>query len=444
MNNRDLVDLCFRNLLRRRTRTLLAVIGVIVGTCAIVVMMSIGYGLSDSYQEQIESYGNLHMITVRSNGGDQMFQQKKDVKGIINDKTLKEMEKMEGVGAVTPVVSEYMAIGAGKKVAQTEVLGVRPEVLEKFNYTVLDGGRLLKKTDKYGILFGNHVPDWFQDPKSNDWSSEPLDVMSYRKLILTGDERYGQKQQNGVESDDKEVYKEYEARAVGVLEDPDDDSAWSVYMNIDILEDISKDIKKTRGESTFSSGAKTYRQALVYVTDINDSAEISKELQEQGYRTSSPSDWLESAKETAKMIQGILGGIGGISLLVAALGITNTMIMSIYERTKEIGVMKVIGANLRDIRKMFLLEAGLIGFIGGVVGLLFSLLVSLLTNTVLKDIISIAFESMGGGYGSTISRIPIWLAVAAVGFATIIGLVAGYYPAKRAMNLSALESLRNE
>ncbi len=269
--------------------------------------------------------------------------------------------------------------------------------------------------------------------------------MTVKKLIITGDESYGQKKQNTEEEEGQKItYKEYETRAVGVLENPDDDSAYCVYMNIDALEDIEKEIKKARKESTFSTGAKTYEQALVYVTDINDSAKISKDLRDQGYQTSSPSDWLESMKETAKMIQGILGGIGGISLLVAALGIANTMMMSIYERTKEIGVMKVIGANLRDIRKMFLLEAGLIGFIGGAVGLVFSFIVSLLMNTVLKDIISMALGSIGGGYGSTISRIPLWLAAAAVIFATAIGVMAGYYPAKRAMNLSALESLRNE
>ncbi|QAT41945.1 ABC transporter permease [Aminipila luticellarii] len=447
MNNRDLIGLCVRNLLRRRTRTLLAVVGVVVGTCAIVVMMSIGFGLTDSYQEQIESYGNLHMITVMSNGDGQMMQQMKDAKGVINDKALVQMEKMEGVGAVTPVVSEYLVIGVGKKIAQTEVLGIRPEVLEKFNYKVLEGGRLLQPSDKYEILFGNQVPTWFQDPGSDEWSGEPLDVMSAKKMIITGDDTYGQKKQNGEsekDDSDKVVYKEYETRAVGVLENPDDDSAYCAYMNITALEDISKEIKKARKENTVSSGTKTYEQALVYVSDINDSADISKQLREQGFQTSSPSDWLESMKETAKMIQGILGGIGGISLLVAALGITNTMIMSIYERTKEIGVMKVIGANLRDIRKMFLLEAGMIGFIGGMVGLLFSLIVSLLMNTVLKDIISLALGSIGGGYGSSISKIPLWLAAASVAFATAIGLMAGYYPAKRAMNLSALESLKNE
>ena len=145
------------------------------------------------------------------------------------------------------------------------------------------------------------------------------------------------------------------------------------------------------------------------------------------------------------MIQGVLGGIGGISLFVAALGITNTMIMSIYERTKEIGVMKVVGANLKDIRKMFLLEAGMIGFIGGAAGVALSFILSFLMNTVLSEAIGMALGGVfwGAGEGS-ISIIPWWVAAAALSFATAVGMAAGFYPAKRAMNLSALESLRNE
>jgi len=140
------------------------------------------------------------------------------------------------------------------------------------------------------------------------------------------------------------------------------------------------------------------------------------------------------------MIQMVLGGIGGISLFVAALGITNTMIMSIYERTREIGVMKVIGANLKDIRKMFLIEAGLIGFGGGIVGLVLSFGISFLMNTFLAGFVG----DMIGGMGSKVSIIPWYVALGALAFATFVGVAAGYVPAKRAMNLSALESLRNE
>ena len=148
-------------------------------------------------------------------------------------------------------------------------------------------------------------------------------------------------------------------------------------------------------------------------------------------------------QEQANKMMLILGSLGGISLLVAAMGITNTMIMSIYERTKDIGVMKVIGANLKDIRKMFLIEAGLIGFGGGVIGLIFSYLISFLMNTVLINVMG-SFLSELGGYGSSVSIIPWYVALGALAFATFVGVAAGYGPARRAMNLSALESLRNE
>ncbi|MCL1809281.1 MAG: ABC transporter permease, partial [Clostridiales bacterium] len=434
----------FRNLLRRRARTLLAITGVTVGTCAIVVMLSIGFGLADSFQKQIESYGNLHMIEVYSSGKSVgMAAPGRDERGVINDKSITAMEKIKGVAAVTPVASEYLTIALGKKIAGTEVMGVKPEVLEKFNFEVQEG-RLLQASDKNAILFGNQIPYWFYDPNNYVWSDKPANVLT-DKLILTGDWDYGRRPSAGGGSDDqKAVYKEYKVKGVGVLASENDQSAYRAYMKLDELEKIQAQVRKERGERVLPSVTKSYDRALVYVGNINDSSAVSKELRNMEFQTWSPSDWLDAMKQTARMIQGVLGGIGGISLFVAALGITNTMIMSIYERTKEIGVMKVIGANLRDIRKMFLLEAGMIGFIGGALGSMVSCLISLLMNTVLRDVIGMALGFIGGGYGTSISIIPWWVVIAALVFATAIGMAAGFYPARRAMNLSALESLRNE
>lgn len=456
MNQKDLIELCLRNLLRRRTRTILAVIGVIVGTCAIVVMLSIGFGLSASFQKQIESYGNLQLINVSSNGGGMMASSGMGgngspggATGVINDKTIMEMEKTEGVVCVTPVVSEYMLIAIGKNITQAEVVGIRAEVLEKFNYAVQEG-RLLKPTDKYGILFGNQIPNWFYNPKRpNDMGSgEPVKVIT-DKIILTGDMEYGQTTKSttgdtGTGTEQKLSYKEYKARGVGVLANPSDESAYVVYMNIDEVLAIQKENRKVRKEIVSPTEKGNYQRAMIYVADINKVEKISKGLREQGYQTNSANDWLQSMKQTARMIQGILGGIGGISLFVAALGITNTMIMSIYERTKEIGVMKVIGANLQDIKRMFLVEAGLIGFIGGAAGIVISFILSFLMNTLLGTIIGAGLGIGDGSGETTVSIIPWWIVIGALAFATVIGVVAGYYPAKRAMNLSALESLRNE
>ena len=442
MNSRDLLDLCFRNLFRRRARTLLAVIGVVVGTCAIVVMLSIGYGLTANFQEQIESYGNLHLIQVSANGGSGVNADKNDLKGIINDKTLKTMGEIKGVDAVTPVVSEYMTVAVGKKVTQTEFVGIDAEVFEKFNYEIGEG-RMLRPSDKNGVLFGNNVPMWLYNPNKNDWSDEPEDVVD-EKLVITADWEYGMKKKSS--DPDKITYPEFKGKGVGVLASENDESSYRVYMNIGDLEEIIAANKKARKENTTANGrqGKTYDQAWVYVSDINEVEDIIEILKDDmGYYTYSATDWLNAMQDTARMIQGVLGGIGGISLFVAALGITNTMIMSIYERTKEIGVMKVIGANLKDIRKMFLIEAGLIGFGGGLIGLALSYLISFLMNTVLVGVIGSIFSDIGG-YGSSVSIIPWYIAVGALAFATFVGVAAGYGPARRAMNLSALESLRNE
>ena len=135
----------------------------------------------------------------------------------------------------------------------------------------------------------------------------------------------------------------------------------------------------------------------------------------------------EMQKQVIKS-QMIFGGIAAVSLFVAAIGIANTMMMSIYERTKEIGVLKVLGCALGDIRTMFLMEAGFIGLMGGVLGLGLSYSVSAAINKFLGASLS----GMTGGSGA-ISRIPLWLSGSAVGFAVLIGMQAGLFPALRAM-----------
>lgn len=449
MNSRDLLSLALRNLLRRKTRTILAVIGVVVGTSAIIVMLSIGFGLSASFQEQIESYGNLHLVDVYSAGGGMAMYaggngyNGNEKSGVLDDKAIASIEKIKGVDAVSPKVQLYLSFGIGKYIAQASVIGIKPEVMQKFDYE-LQEGRLLEAGDKFEMVFGNQVPSWFYNPKKtwgSSWGGEAqVDVIT-NKLIVTADEMYGQKQQQRNPDEKKIIYKEYKAKGVGLLANPNDESAYNVYMSLDGLETIKKESERARKES--SSNNRGYESAMVYVGDISDVEDVSKAIREMGFQTNSLNDWLKSMQETARMIQGILGGIGAISLLVAALGIANTMIMSIYERTKEIGIMKVIGANLEDIKKLFLLEAGIIGFFGGVVGLIFSFILSLLMNTVLSGIMSTMLGTIGGG-GSTISIIPWWVAAGSLVFSTAIGLIAGYSPARRAMRLSALESLRNE
>ncbi|NLL23648.1 MAG: FtsX-like permease family protein, partial [Tissierellia bacterium] len=148
----------------------------------------------------------------------------------------------------------------------------------------------------------------------------------------------------------------------------------------------------------------------------------------------------EEMNQGTLIIQAVLGGIGSISLIVAAIGIANTMVMSIYERTREIGIMKVIGASVRDIRLIFLTEASLIGLLGGVLGISLSIGISQLLNFIFSQ----TEAGVRLGDDAVISIIPPWLILLSLIFSSLIGLMAGYYPAKRATKLSAIEAIKTE
>lgn len=140
----------------------------------------------------------------------------------------------------------------------------------------------------------------------------------------------------------------------------------------------------------------------------------------------------------------MLGGLGGISLFVAAIGITNTMVMSITERRKEIGIMKALGWYVKDIRKLFLAEAGAIGLFGGLLGCVISLGISFFMNLAASRGEMPSLGDNFGGASSSMSVIPLWLLLFAVVFSVGIGLSSGYYPAHKAVKISALEAIRNE
>ena len=141
------------------------------------------------------------------------------------------------------------------------------------------------------------------------------------------------------------------------------------------------------------------------------------------------------------IVQAILGGIGAIALVVAGFGIANTMIMAIYERTAEIGLMKAVGARNRDVMSVFLGEAGAIGLLGGVLGVTVGAALSQLIN-----VIGLAYLSAqtGGEGPETLVHTPLWLVAFSIGFATLAGLLSGIYPAMRAATLRPVSALKYE
>ena len=169
---------------------------------------------------------------------------------------------------------------------------------------------------------------------------------------------------------------------------------------------------------------------------LADAQRLTTQLREDGYQVQSNIELMKQMQSIGRVVQAVFGGIGAVSLLVAAIGIANTMLMSVYERTRQIGIMKVLGASLKDIRNLFLVESAIIGFFGGIIGLLFSLLVSWMLNTTLG--------AAAGPEPTKISIIPLWLTISSILFSTGIGTLAGLIPAQRAMKLSPLAAIRSE
>ena len=191
------------------------------------------------------------------------------------------------------------------------------------------------------------------------------------------------------------------------------------------------------------SGRKSiYDNFAVMVDDQDHVQQVEKAIAEMGYETNSNMQWLTSMQDQTKFLRSILGAIGVVAFIVAAISIANTMVMSIYERTREIGVMKVLGCKLSDIRGMFLIEAAIIGITGGALGVVLSYAASFAVNSLAKN----GGMSMMGidAATSNLSIIPPWLDLAALVLATIVGVVSGLYPAIRATRLSALEAIKNE
>src|SRR5690606_2655034 len=152
--------------------------------------------------------------------------------------------------------------------------------------------------------------------------------------------------------------KEYKIKTAGILEEGDWETSYAIYMPIAEVKKMIIDKEKAENvKPQNKTNTNEYNRINVKESDINKVQEVQQKIKDMGHEAYSLNDQLEYTKKQAATIQAVLGGIGGVSLLVAAIGITNTMVMSIYERTKEIGIMKVIGASLKDIKKLFLFES---------------------------------------------------------------------------------------
>lgn len=440
----DLLLMSVNNLRRRKLRTALTVLGVIIGTASIVVMVSLGIGLKELNRELIESYGSLTTIQVRS--GQNFEDESKSEPQHLTDDVVEQFQRIPHVKSVYPLLDVHVMMRQGAYESGLQLTGAPRAYLEQIP---LGQGSVPEAGGKdLELIFGNSVIQWFSNFKTGKgyWETgemPDIDFMGKPMFVIFDMDSYYKSQAEGTKPP-----KKYMLNTAGVVEggvNDYSDYSYSVYADLDLLKtQLRKIFKKNPipGQPTNKKGKAypyfVYSSMVVNVDDMANVTEVQKTLNDMGFQAYSNMDWMEQSEKQSKMIQGVLGGIGAVSLFVAAIGIANTMMMSIYERTREIGVIKVLGCDMKVIRNMFLLESGFIGFMGGVIGIGLSYGISFLMNRFLQ------VGQMMTGMAGDISRIPAWLVASAVGFAILVGMVAGFFPALRAMNLSPLAAIRNE
>jgi len=458
----DILSQSLQNLLRRKLRSLLTMLGVVIGTAAIVVTLSLGAGAEKAQMEALESTTNLKLIQVYPFYGNEsgMGTQRRVTK--ITDSVLRDLRRMKGVAAVTPIVNVWLGgqniVTTGKYENYASLLAVLPADFAKIQ-PLKNGRGFSGSTDRMEFIMSEITMLEFRDPKKDyEW-------VDYYSLLMAGEELplppinwLGANYEMILRWEDysnasppdyapEVTEKEYKARMVGIIEADVNDWQFSYYtiVNLNWLKKIYKENKTWFREMGFE--LESYDNVYVMAESVEQVEELIKEINEYGLQYSSPLEMVALMKEQIATVQGFLGFIGAISMLVAALSIANTMMMSIYERTREIGVMKVLGCKLSNIRLLFLAEAAYIGVFGGGMGLIVSYAMSYALNNVawIQEIVSSfmsgsAMFTTGGTSTSLISpqlAWGTWLGVVAV------SVLSGLYPAYRAMRLSSLAAIRN-
>ncbi|MCR5093581.1 MAG: ABC transporter permease [Lachnospiraceae bacterium] len=450
----DMLSFSVLNLWKRKARTVLTVMGVTIGVASIVVMISLGLGLSKSTMEDIQSYASLTAITVRE--GDTSAANERDRKRL-DDALIDEISRMEHVRYVAPILNVSVIAKYGAYSAWMDVQGTTLEYLRDMNIEVGEGTLPTEQMQELELFYGNGMLEYFSTASGKSyWETGELpdiDLMEDSILYILDSEAYygsqGGSQGGSGEEDGQPVAppKKHLIKTAGVAAGGPEDYhpySWSVYCDIERLIPVLRREFKNRpipGQPTTKAGKAYkqlyYSQLIAMCDDMNNVSEVDSAIRNLGYNTYNDSEWIASNQQQMRLIEAVLGGIGAVSLLVAAIGITNTMVMSIYERTKEIGIMKVLGCDIRNIQMMFLIEAGFIGFLGGVTGILISYGLSFVINALVG-------KSGVMGVSGSISYIPPWLPAVGLVFAVLVGMISGFFPSRRAMRLSPLSAIRND
>jgi len=393
----DLITLSTRAFSARPMRTFLTIFGVSVGIGAVLFLVSLGYGLQNVVLNKITTADALLSLDV-SAGATNTF-------GLNND-TVNQIKSIPEIAEISPVINMSAQIQIDNLSGDGLVYAVEPSFFRLSGITAINGG-VFSADDNNSIVISSADTKLF-----NLTPKEIIGKEAYLTLFQTIKNDDGTEETRSSKRDTKYVIK-------GII---DDDNTSFVYIPAKTIADLNID---------------KYSEMKVKVAKDTDLETARNKIMALGYTASSLSDTIDQAKKIFQIVQIILALFGMIALAVSAIGMFNTMTVTLLERINEIGIMRSIGASSTDIKMMFLLESVMMGFLGGVGGIIIGYVGGLLANFAI-NLLARNF----GGQSMNLFYSPLWFVVFILTFSTIIGFLTGIYPSRRASNLNPLEALR--
>lgn len=440
MNPFELLTLTFENLGRRKGRVALTAVGVIIGTAAVLVLVSLGMGLQENANQQLGGIGDLTLVMVYPGYFEPMYDPSMPQPGgqgpmnappKMTDETVEQFKGLDGVAAVLPhdFAMGEVRIVVGRLEGYMRIAGIEPQGLEVLSMKPAQGSISLATGS---VVVGSQVAMNLWDPRWRPGQPppEPPEMMGETlrltmiKYTAEGDERR----------------RVIPVTVTGVLAPSGSEADWSVYMTIDEVIAMNQWFTGKR----VNRDRDGYPQVAVKAQDVSYVQEISDVINGMGFQSGTMLPFVQGINGFFVVLQIIFGGVGAIALAVAAIGIANTMTMSILERTREIGLMKAIGARNRDVLGIFLAEAAGIGFLGGLGGVLIGWGGGQVLNVLVLAFLAAQAVENGGPPPAVAVITPNWLIGFCLIFATIMGLLSGLYPALRAATMVPVTALKAE
>jgi putative ABC transport system permease protein len=402
---RDFFLLALQGLKHRGVRSWLTMLGIFIGIAAVVSLISLGQGLQQAITGQFSTLGPDRLIV--ENAGTGFGPPGSTAIAKLTKHDVDIIKRVQGVESAIPRLLRVVKVEYNKIASFEFAVSMPPDqedidiIYDTFNMKAAQG-RLLEAGDKGKIVLGSDIVE-------NDAFDKPLRVGTH--VLIQG--------------------KSFEI--IGILEKV---SSFQINSAIFMQEDDLKDILSLGDEiDLIAIKAVSEKETERVAQDIE--RELRKDRREkegeEDFSVQTPVQALQSVNTILNIINLIVAGIAAISLVVGGVGITNTMYTSVLERTKEIGIMKAIGAKNGDVMSIFLFESGLLGLVGGVVGAVIGIGLAFGISAILKSFV---------GALSLDVTISLPLLLGAIGFSLIIGTISGVFPALQASRLKTVETLR--